>query len=146
MQTEGDILRLEIKKSKIKQEDFASEMGFSRNYLLRLMERATLPDDIKDRACVILRKDIFSSVQKQTNEVNEGTPVYELNASAGQMEHTGQLPEVPAFHVNIPGYEDCNFGMYVYGHSMYPTIENGSLILCLRLTFKLSYFFSLISA
>lgn len=59
-----------------------------------------------------------------------GTPIYEVSATASQMEHIGQLPEVPSFRANVPGYEDCNFGLYVYGHSMYNTIENGSLILC----------------
>lgn len=66
----------------------------------------------------------------------QGTPVYDLHASATQVGNVSQLPEVPSFHVNVPGYEDCNFGLYVYGHSMYPTIENGSLILCKRIQDK----------
>lgn len=67
---------------------------------------------------------------------NGGTPIYELSATATKAEYSSQLPEVPAFHVKIPGYEDCNFGMHVYGHSMYPTIETGSLILCRRVNDK----------
>jgi len=141
LQTEGDILRLEIKRSKFTQEDFAIQMGFSRNYLLRLMERAVLPDDIKEKAGSILKVDFgkLISVQMHTSQLNkaeEGTPIYEISASASQMEHINQMPEVPAFTVKIPGYEDCNFGMYVYGHSMYPTIENGSLILCRKVNDK----------
>lgn len=86
MQTEGDILRLEIKKSGLRQEDFASQMGFSRNYLLRLMERAVLPEEIKLKASKILKikPSILYSVQMQTehpNIVQEGTPVYELSAT-----------------------------------------------------------------
>lgn len=141
MQTEGDILRLEIKKSGMRQEDFASEMGFSRNYLLRLMERAVLPDDIKGKAAKILKikPNLLYSVQMQTDDplvLQEGTPVYELSATASQMDNISQVPEVPSFRVSIPGYEDCNFGMYVYGHSMYPTIESGSLILCRKVIDK----------
>lgn len=60
----------------------------------------------------------------------EGTPIYDVHATGTVTEYTGNLPEVPEFHVKIPGYTDCNFGMYVYGHSMYPTIETGSLVLC----------------
>lgn len=70
------------------------------------------------------------------DEENAGTPIYELSATASKNEYSGQLPEVPAFRVNVPGYEDCNFGMHVYGHSMYPTIENGSLILCRKVQDK----------
>lgn len=69
-------------------------------------------------------------------DFEEGTPVYATKATASHLDYVGQVPEVPEFHVNVPGYEDCNFGMYVHGHSMYPTIENGSLILCRRLTDK----------
>jgi phage repressor protein C with HTH and peptisase S24 domain len=137
MHTEGDLLRIEVKKSKQTQEDFASEMGFSRNYLLRLMERAILPDEIKEKASKILKIDIarLQSVQMQTDS-EDGTPIYELAATASPNEYSGQLPEVPAFHVKIPGYEDCNFGVHIYGHSMYPTIENGSLVLCKRVNDK----------
>jgi phage repressor protein C with HTH and peptisase S24 domain len=59
-----------------------------------------------------------------------------MHATAGGNDNVSQLPEVPSFHVNVPGYEDCNFGMYVYGHSMYPTIETGSLVLCRRVRDK----------
>lgn len=139
VQTEGDILRIEIKRSKFTQEDFAARMGFSRNYLLRLMERAVLPDDIKEKASQILKVKI-EGLQLHTkgkqNLVEEGTPIYELSATATQTEYSSQLPEVPAFRVTIPGYEDCNFGMHVYGHSMYPTIETGSLVLCRKVLDK----------
>lgn len=65
---EGHILRIAIKNSRITQEEFASKMGFSRGYLVRLMERAVLPEDIKERACKILKIDMATtfSVQKNT--------------------------------------------------------------------------------
>lgn len=67
---------------------------------------------------------------------DEGTPIYEMAATAGELENVSQMPDMPSFHVKVPGYEDCNFGMHVYGHSMYPTIENGSLILCRKVNDK----------
>ena len=65
-----------------------------------------------------------------------GTPIFDISATAGGIDNINQLPEVPSFHVKVPGYEDCNFGMYVFGHSMYPTIETGSLILCRKINNK----------
>jgi transcriptional regulator with XRE-family HTH domain len=65
-----------------------------------------------------------------------GIPVYNLKLSAGPVEMYSDDTENPAFRVNVPGYEDCDFGMFVYGHSMYPTIENGSLILGKRIKDK----------
>lgn len=69
MSTEGDTLRLAIKKAKIKQEEFAEKMGFSRNYLLRLMEGSKdLSAEIKLRAAAILGTSVneLFGVQKQT--------------------------------------------------------------------------------
>jgi DNA-binding XRE family transcriptional regulator len=65
-----------------------------------------------------------------------GIPVYNLKLSAGPVEMYNDDTENPAFSVKVPGYEDCDFGMFVYGHSMYPTIENGSLILGKRIKDK----------
>lgn len=129
---EGELLRIEIKKAQLRQEDFAQKMGFSRNYLLRLLEREQLPAEIKTKAAKILKRNIFA----KATPVTGGTPVYDLHATAGANENISQLPELPTFHVRVPGYEDCNFGMYVYGHSMYPTIETGSLILCRKVKDK----------
>ena len=132
LQPEGELLRIEIKKARMRQEDFAQKMGFSRNYLVRLLERPRLPEDIKAKAAKILKRNIFGKLPVITT----GTPVYDLHATAGANENISQLPELPTFHVKVPGYEDCNFGMYVYGHSMYPTIETGSLILCRKVKDK----------
>lgn len=80
---------------------------------------------------------LYNSVKKNIPSlISEGTPIYDIAATATQAEMVSQVPEIPNFYVNVPGYEDCNFGMYVHGHSMYPTIENGSLILCRKLTDK----------
>ncbi len=87
--------------------------------------RRHVPGEVADKLFKLYKNEKHAPLV-----LHEGTPVYELTAAAGQMENISQVPEVPSFHVNVPGYEDCNFGMYVYGHSMYPTIENGSLILC----------------
>lgn len=82
---------------------------------------------------------LFKLYGKEKNSLPEkvtGTPIYDINATAGSNENVNQLSEVPAYTVSIPGYEDCNFGMQVYGHSMYPTIESGSLILCKKVNDK----------
>lgn len=78
--------------------------------------------------------DKLSGITASNN--NEGTPIFDISATAGGMDNISQLPEVPSYHVKIPGYEDCNFGMFVFGHSMYPTIETGSLVLCRKINDK----------
>lgn len=97
MNTEGDILRIEIRKSGKRQEDFANEMGFSRNYLLRLMERAKLPDDIKTKAAKLLKRsvqDMFSV--HNANNVSEPEIAYS-NAKEVSMNNIMEVPLVDQF-------------------------------------------------
>jgi phage repressor protein C with HTH and peptisase S24 domain len=139
---EGELLKEAIRKSKITQEEFANErMGFSRNYFLRICEKQILPNDFKLKAIEALGYNPFENVNHQVNEEvvqysGPSIPVYDIAATASNHENTSQIPEVPSYKVRIPGYEDCNFGMYVYGHSMYPTLESGSLVLCRRVIDK----------
>ena len=72
----------------------------------------------------------YSNLKVTIHEKDDGIPIYDIVARGGSGATHSQVPEVPSYWLSMPGYEDCNFGMYVFGHSMYPTIENGSLILC----------------
>lgn len=57
-------------------------------------------------------------------------PVFNDGGSAGHAELYQDFKERPAAFIRVPGYEDCDFATYAYGHSMYPIIESGALILC----------------
>src|SRR5579859_5006429 len=134
---EGSQLRKYIRSTGATQEEFAAKLNMTRQNLNYHLQKEKLDSAFKD----ILEKrnpegyrELFS--KKKAAMANEGTPVYDLVATASQNENVNQLPETPAFRVSIPGYQDCNFGMYVYGHSMYPTIETGSLVLTRRVTDK----------
>ncbi len=132
--SEGEILRLYLREKKITQEELAKELHVSRNTILNYLRGAVLPNEFKK----LLKHhgyEPFANAQR-TDLVEEGTPIYETSATGGEMDNVGQLPEIPSFHVKIPGYEDCNFGMHVFGHSMYPTIETGSLVLCRKVNDK----------
>lgn len=119
------------------QDEFAAMLGAKRGALAQWELGNNKPgSDAMFALCKITNKSKEELEGKLLEKVGVGTPIYDLHASASQLDNISQLPEVPSFHVNVPGYEDCNFGMYVYGHSMYPTIENGSLILCKRIQDK----------
>lgn len=57
-------------------------------------------------------------------------PVFNDGGSAGHAELYQDFKERPQGFIRVPGYEDCDFATYAYGHSMYPIIESGALILC----------------
>lgn len=65
-----------------------------------------------------------------TNIMNDGIPVYEGPATASGLEAVSQAEQIPNDYLKIPEYKDCDFAMYVYENSMYPTVESGNLVVC----------------
>lgn len=128
--TQGEKLKLAIRGKGLSMEEAATALQITRQTLHNYIKSAKLDKEFLQNVKKKLRIDLEQELQLTPDE---GTPIYELSATASQMDNIGQLPEVPTFHVKIPGYEDCNFGMYVFGHSMYPTIETGSLVLCRKI-------------
>jgi phage repressor protein C with HTH and peptisase S24 domain len=56
----------------------------------------------------------------------EGIPMYEVIATATGVEVYNDINDSnPVGHMNFPGIEDCDFALPVWGHSMYPYLENG---------------------
>lgn len=56
----------------------------------------------------------------------EGIPMFEVVATASGVEVYNDINDTrPVGHMNFPGIEDCDFALPVWGHSMYPYLENG---------------------
>jgi hypothetical protein len=56
----------------------------------------------------------------------EGIPMFEVIATASGVEVYNDINDKePVGHMNFPGIEDCDFALPVWGHSMYPYLENG---------------------
>jgi phage repressor protein C with HTH and peptisase S24 domain len=55
-----------------------------------------------------------------------GIPMYEVIATASGVEVYNDINDTqPIGHMYFPGIEDCDFALPVWGHSMYPYLENG---------------------
>jgi hypothetical protein len=60
------------------------------------------------------------------SKVGEGIPMYEIPATASGVEVYNDINDMQAVgRMNFPGIEDCDFALPVWGHSMYPYLENG---------------------
>lgn len=71
------------------------------------------------------KKQVFSE-QKTVSKRSEGIPMYEISATASGVEVYNDINDSqPVGHMNFPGIEDCDFALPVWGHSMYPYLENG---------------------
>jgi hypothetical protein len=63
---------------------------------------------------------------KPVSKYSEGIPMYEISATASGVEVYNDINDSqPVGHMNFPGIEDCDFALPVWGHSMYPYLENG---------------------
>ena len=64
--------------------------------------------------------------KKAEVKVFEGIPMYEVTATASGVEVYNDLNDAaPVGYMNFPGIEECDFALPVWGHSMYPYLENG---------------------
>ncbi|MDF2435071.1 MAG: hypothetical protein JWP44_4702 [Mucilaginibacter sp.] len=55
-----------------------------------------------------------------------GIPMYEITATASGVEVYNDINDTHSVgRMNFPGIEDCDFALPVWGHSMYPYLENG---------------------
>ena len=64
------------------------------------------------------------TVPQQFNE--PGIPMFEVTVTASGVEVYNDINDrKPVGRMNFPGIEDCDFALPVWGHSMYPYLENG---------------------
>jgi phage repressor protein C with HTH and peptisase S24 domain len=72
------------------------------------------------------RKNTTYSENTPAPRFPEGIPMYEISATASGVEVYNDINDKePVGRMNFPGIEDCDFALPVWGHSMYPYLENG---------------------
>ncbi len=58
--------------------------------------------------------------------IEDGIPMYEVVATASGVVVYNDINDMtPVGRMNFPGIEECDFALPVWGHSMYPYLENG---------------------
>lgn len=136
--TDGEKLRLEVRKTGLIQDEFADKMGVTRTYFSRLCSRTTLTEKAKAKTAQFLQKTV-EEVYGNHNTLQEplvkygnqttGIPVYDIVSLAGKGSSETQLTGNISHYINIPGYEDC-IGIPAYGLSMYPLLDSGGIGIC----------------
>lgn len=68
------------------------------------------------------RPPVLAPVQS----IGQGIPMFEVTATASGVEVYNDINDKQSVgRMNFPGIEDCDFALPVWGHSMYPYLENG---------------------
>lgn len=78
----------------------------------------------------------LTKVAKSEPDKSRGVPFYDIDVSASHIDMFSDSPDFyrPNLRISIPGFEDCDVALPIFGHSMYPTYENGCIIMCKELT------------
>jgi phage repressor protein C with HTH and peptisase S24 domain len=59
-------------------------------------------------------------------KADDGIPMFEVIATASGVEVYNDINDTQSVgRMNFPGIEECDFALPVWGHSMYPYLENG---------------------
>ncbi len=66
----------------------------------------------------------------------KGVAYYDFEASGGPVEMFNDSPEVPSQYIIVPGMEDCNIALNVWGDSMYPHFTAGDIAVCRKVNDK----------
>jgi phage repressor protein C with HTH and peptisase S24 domain len=75
---------------------------------------------------IIPKKNTDNTDNSVINKREEGIPMYEIIATASGVEVYNDINDTqPVGRMNFPGIEECDFALPVWGHSMYPYLENG---------------------
>lgn len=137
---QGEKFKLYLERNQISKVDAAEKLGIARQSLYALFNSKNL---LRETVSSILTT--FNTTEQEvfgiTKEVGVNNtlhtesdtriPMYEVESSAGAVGMYNDFAEQkPIGYLQIPGFEDCSFAVPVWGHSMYPTFENGTWIVC----------------
>lgn len=139
----GDKIRLLLKEKGYSQQMLADRLGITvqgmRKILntnstthKRIIEIAALlgttasylMNDLETKSVVAEPEPSYKTTLEKT------VPVYDIQAQASNVDSfDDELADAPKSHVKVPGFEDCTLAVYVWNHSMYPTYENGCMVI-----------------
>lgn len=144
----GEKLKEYLENKGISKTKAAEILGISRQSLYQYFESDNLLADTIDNILTKLNvsgseiwgksyKDVGIRIKQSESYIKpDGVPYYDLDVTASTVEIFQDRKEVYSAKYSIPGFEDCDFALPVYGHSMYPTYENGSVIMCKKVSDK----------
>ncbi len=113
------------KAARLTQEEFAERIGLNRGSLSRIEGS----EDPVSKS-IMHRINLAFQPGRERSDSKYLINYYDIEATATPMEIFNDQTTVPSLKLDLPGFAGCDFAINVAGHSMYPSIESGSMILC----------------
>lgn len=126
----GQQIKQAIRGQGLNMEQAASKLGLSRaNFYYHLTKTPPEPEFLQSVKTKLGIDVTITDKTKGTSSIRQ-IPISDTPVAASPNLSVFQDSHYPTRYLTVPGFEDCDFAKTVYGHSMYPTYENGSLIAC----------------
>lgn len=133
----GQLLKKYLAVNDLSAQELADKMDVHKGTIYNWIKTAKLDlvqlDQLKkagvDLSVELALKLPDSAAAKPSRQI----PIFELDVSASNIHLFQDGGEVISGYMSFPGFEDCDFGVYVRGDSMYPTYKNGYAIACKRI-------------
>lgn len=118
-------------------------LGLSNGYLSKMLKRnadlgetnlVKIANFLDIRLSELMGEDV--NVYNSGHPESSGLPYYDIDVSASPIELFADKPEIPSHQLIVPGFEDCNIAINVWGDSMYPAYCSGDIIICKRIIDK----------
>ena len=114
--------------------ELAAELGF--NSASSITEIIKSRQNIDPEKLNLFKEKYRAFIDEKTEAENvatpvavkpaDGIPMFDIVASASGVEVYRDIDDAYTVgRMNFPGIEDCDFALPVWGHSMYPYLENG---------------------
>lgn len=133
MEKFSERLKFLIKQRRMTIEGFGKKIGFTRQGVYDVLKRGYAKPELLQKICKVLGVNDDYFLSKDFTLEKRAIPFFNVDVSASKVEMYNDNPEIPSMQVVIPGFEDCDFAVPIWGHSMYPTFESGSIIICKKI-------------
>jgi transcriptional regulator with XRE-family HTH domain len=123
--TDYDIKQIREEKG-LSQQQFADYIGITREMVGQIERRQKKIS----KATAILINEFLKKDKKVTENSNHLVPYYDVAVSAGLMLGINGDKIKPDAEISVPGLNDCDLAVNVWGDSMYPKYCSGEIVVC----------------
>lgn len=132
----GETVKRHLRDNDWRQEDFAQMLGVTRQYLGTLFKIDRWPKKYleltENKLGIHLSKPTIASEPSSVYS-DKSIPLFEIEVSSSNVDMFADMKEIPSNRITVPGFDDCDFGIFNWGHSMYPTFESGVILMCKKI-------------
>ncbi len=133
----GEEVKKIIEDDGIPLNEVAGRLGISPQNLNNWLSVNDMKVGILNKIAKAINKNIYYFIDSQSDEFRMSSApskdiirYYDIDASAGPVEMFNYENDSAYKELIVPGFEDCDIALNVWGDSMEPALNSGEIVLC----------------